>query len=452
MPVEALEDPDDEALIIGLVSGSLVDGIDAGLVAFKGSCESTVLELRHFSCLEYDRETQQRILDLFSYEEATVDKLCIMHAILGECFAEAALLVASESGIPIERVDAIGVWGHMMYHLPARTNPFEWRGQQLGSSLQIGDLSRIALRTGVTTIGDLAAGDLAAGGNGCPMTQLFNYITYRDSQRNRVVQNIGGIANGDLVPASGGLSAVFGFDTGPGNMVIDALVRHYTNGSETFDKDGHMASRGRVHGALLRTLLEEDGFLALPPPKAAGRETYGAAYLARILGLAEQFKVVPDDVVATATALTVEAIAFHYEKFFQPLCAIDEVIVGGGGARNQTLMNMLRDRLQCVVSTDEDYNIPGFARESMIVALLANETRLGHINHLPSVTGASTGTMNGVIAPGYRGRARREEIMACACTHASHCWVVVGRSCGRPVFAREICRLGLRGRWGVDGS
>jgi anhydro-N-acetylmuramic acid kinase len=388
-----------ERVVIGLVSGSSVDGIDAGLVTIKGTCERSALTLKHFVSVPFDATSRRQILDLFHYETATIDKIVVVHAIMGELFAEAALQVAAESGTPMSEVDVIGVWGQMMYHRPAHVAPFEWRGQQLGGNLQCCDLSRIALRTGVTTVGDVAAGDLADGGNGAPFTALLDYAMYHHPRQNRVVQNFGGIGNCNLLPAAGDVMSVVGFDTGPGNMVIDELVRQYTGGAEHFDRDGERAARGTVNRALLQELML-DAFIQAAPPKAAGREQYGAHFARHILQRAEELKLAADDVVATATVLTAEAVALNYRRHLMPICPIDEVIVGGGGALNQTLLKMLRERLDCTISTHDAHGNPSFAIEAMDMALIANETSLGHTNHVPRHTGGTHRTFMGLIAPG----------------------------------------------------
>ncbi len=389
----------DERLVIGLESGSSGDGIDAALVAIKGSCETASIELRHFVYMPFDEETRERLLELFDFSTATLDKLCVAHAIMGELFADAALLVCEEHGTPISEVECIGVWGQMAYHLPAKTAPFEWRGRQLGSVMRFGDLNRIAVRTSVPAIGDFPNADIAAGGNGAPLvTPLFDYALYHDPERNRVVQNIGGISNCNLLPATGGLAAVVGFDTGPGVMVIDGLVRHYTGGAEHFDRDGERAARGTVSDALVQELLQ-DPFIQKDPPKAAGWENFGAHFVRSIVEFAERERLSADDVVATATALTVESIALNYERHLP--AEIDEVIVGGGGANNPTLLTLLGDRLGCRVSTHEDYGTPSFAIEAMIEALTASELYLGHGNHAPAISGAEERTFVGMIAPGY---------------------------------------------------
>jgi anhydro-N-acetylmuramic acid kinase len=388
-----------ERLVIGLESGSSGDGIDAVLVAIKGSCETASIELKHFVYMPFDEETHRQLQELFDFKTSTLDKLCVAHAIMGELFADGALLVCEEHGTPISSVECIGVWGQMAAHLPAKTAPFEWRGRQLGSVMRFGDLNRIAVRTGVPAIGDFPNADIAAGGNGAPLvTALFDYAMYHDPERNRVVQNIGGIGNCNLLPASGGLAAVVGFDTGPGVMAIDGLVRHYTKGAERFDRDGERAARGTVNVALLAELMQEP-FIQMDPPKAAGWENYGAHFVRGIVEWAEREGLSIDDVVATGTALTAESIALNYERHLP--ATIDEVIVGGGGASNPTLLAMLADRLGCKVSTHEDYGVPSAAIEAMIEALTASELYLGHGNHAPAISGADTPTYVGMIAPGY---------------------------------------------------
>jgi anhydro-N-acetylmuramic acid kinase len=392
----------EERLIVGLMSGSSLDGIDAALVSVKGCCDTATVELRHSICLDFDTETRDSMLALFDYESATVDKLCVMHAVLGECFAEAVLEVAASSGTPLEEIALVGAWPVMMYHLPGRSNPFTWRDKSLGACLQLGDLNRVAERTGITTVGSFCSRDLAAGGNGAPLTGLGDFVLYRDPEKNRVVQNIGGIANANLVPAGGDLESIIGFDTGPGNMVIDGLVRHYSGGTDHYDKDGQIAARGKVNAAILETLLQ-DPFVALSPPKAAGRENYGEEFLRNLIRLVEASAISSEDAIATATAFTAESIALSYRRFFEPSHRIDEVIVGGGGARNPTLMRMLQERVSSPVRTDDDFGIPSFIKEAMYMALLANETTRGHANNAPSVTGARESVVMGAIYPG-RGR------------------------------------------------
>jgi anhydro-N-acetylmuramic acid kinase len=399
----------DERLVVGLGSGSSLDAVDAALIGIRGSCETASVQLKHFVSVPFDSDTRARMLELFEYDRSTVDKLCVMHAVMGELFAEAALRVCDEHGTPMAGVECIGVWGQMTYHMPAHSLPFEWRGRKLGSSLQIGDLNRIAVRTGVPVIGDTANADIAAGGNGAPTPPLLDYALYAHPELNRAVQNVGGIANFNFIPAGGGFETVSGVDTGPGVMIIDALVRHYTDGAELFDRDGERAARGTVSRTLLDELMQEP-YIQLPPPKAAGREQYGSHLVREIVERAKELGLAEDDVVATATSLTVESVALNLERWAYPTArgasgTLDEMIVGGGGALNPTMLRMFAERLGCKVSRHEDYGVPSFALEAMIEAMVASETFIGHATHIPWHTGAAHPVFAGMIAPGYGGSA-----------------------------------------------
>ena len=388
-----------ERLIVGMMSGSSVDGIDAALVHVEGCCENTSFELVDFVCRSFAPEEKSAILGLFDYEGSTVDRVCLMNAVLGEYFAQAAEAVWRHAGLLASAIDAIGVWPQMVYHLPGRSNPQDILGFHTGACLQLGDLNVIAERTGVNTIGSFCERDIAAGGNGAPLTGLGDYIVYHHPERNRIVQNIGGIANGNLVPATGGLEAVVGFDTGPGNMVVDEVVRRLSNGSLEYDRDGTMALAGTVNDELLAEGLR-DPFIQQDPPKAAGRENFGEAFTRAFMSRGERLGLSGNDLVATATALTVEAIVLNYERHLAPRAPIHEVIVGGGGALNPAMLTLLRRRLDPIpVAVDDDYGVSSFAKEAIYMAFIANEAIMGHPNNVPSVTGARTPVVMGLIAP-----------------------------------------------------
>ena len=389
----------DERLIVGLMSGSSLDGVDAALVSTRGCCDNLTFRLEAFECIPFDAATRAELLALYDYETATVDKVCIANAVLADWFADAAGQAVASGKRLLADTDLIGVWPQMVYHLPTRTNPFTWRGQDRGACLQLGDISAIAERTGVTTVGGFCARDLAAGGNGAPLTGFGDFAVFRHPGKGRVIQNIGGIANANFIPRDAQRSDVMGFDTGPGNMVIDAVVSVVTGGEHRYDPDGQMAARGTADRQLLAALMDNP-FISKEPPKAAGREDFGAGYLRYVLAEAQERGVSGDDLVATVTALTVESIASSYERFFQPRGEVDEVIVGGGGARNRTLLALLRDRLQCPVMVDDDLGVPSFAKEALYMALLANETVRGHANNFPSVTGARRDVVMGLVALG----------------------------------------------------
>jgi anhydro-N-acetylmuramic acid kinase len=388
-----------EHLVIGLMSGSSCDGIDAALVRVTGCCAQARAELVGFITEPFSDEEKARIFELFDPVRGTVDKITLMNAALGELFAQSVETLLGETGVDRSEVSLIGVWPQMVYHFPGRSNPQQILGRTLGACLQLGDLNVIAERTRITTIGDFCARDIAAGGNGAPLTGLGDHVLYHHPERNRAIQNIGGIANVNLVPAEGGLDQVIGFDTGPGNMVIDAVVRHLTGGELHYDRDGELAAAGAPHRDLVHRFLQ-DPFIQQDPPKAAGRENFGEQFAEAFLAAARELALSDADTVASATALTVEAIALAYERHLLPVAAIDEVIVGGGGALNPTLMRMLRERVAPIpVAVDEDYDIPSFAKEAIYLALAANESARGHANNVPSVTGASRPVVMGLIAP-----------------------------------------------------
>lgn len=392
-----------ERLIVGIMSGSSLDGIDAALVRVRGCCESTRWELVDFLYEPFEAGAKAYLWELFDRDRATVEKVTLANAILGEYIADACEGVWRKAGLAASDVDLLSVWPQMVDHVPARMNPRTVLGLTLGGCLQLGDLNTVAERTGVNVVGSFCQRDIAAGGNGSPLTGLGDFIVYHDPNRNRIVQNIGGIANANLVPAVGGLEAVVGLDTGPGNLLIDDVVRSVTNGASEYDRDGAMAGAGTVDPTLLAETLQHP-FIQRQPPKAAGREDFSEAWAARFLARGRTLGLTDSDLVATATAVTVESIALNHERHLHPLAAVDEVIVGGGGASNATMVRMLRDRLAPIrVSVDEDHGVPSFAKEAIYMAFLGNEVVMGHPNNVPSVTGAHRAVTMGVIALGMPG-------------------------------------------------
>jgi anhydro-N-acetylmuramic acid kinase len=387
-----------ERLIVGIMSGSSLDGVDAALVRIRDCCEKTSWDLVDFHFQPFEREAKERLFELFDYKRAGVIEVTLMNAVLGEYIAEACRTVWEHAGLRPDDIDALAVWPQMIFHQPGRMAPQRVLGFDLGACLQLGDLNTIAERTGVNVIGAFCQRDIAAGGNGSPLTGLGDYVVYHHPERNRVVQNIGGIGNANLVPAGGGVADVFGFDTGPGNMLIDAVVRYVTGGMREFDEDGVMAARGTPSRELVEETLKEP-FIQHEPPKAAGWEDFGTSFRDAFLERGSTLGLSDEDLVATATAVTVESIALGHVRWLQPRARVDEVICGGGGALNPTLMRMLRERLAPIpVAVDEDYGVPSFAKEAIYMAFLANETIMGHPNNVPSVTGAGRGVVMGLIA------------------------------------------------------
>jgi len=312
--------------------------------------------------------------------------VCRMNFTLGELFASAALRLIAEAGLRPDEVDLIGSHGQTIWHEP---KPVEAGGVISRSTLQIGEPAVIAERTGVVTVADFRVRDVAAGGQGAPLVPYFDYCLLRSDRKSRAVQNIGGIGNVTYLPAGCGLSQVLAFDTGPGNMIIDALCAQFFG--RPYDRDGEIAASGRVSPALLAELMAHP-YLAERPPKTTGRELFGVQF-AR--DLAERTGLAPADLVATATAFTAHSIAGAYRRF---LGRVDEVIVGGGGARNPVLMRMLSEALpEAAVMTHEAVGIDSDAKEAIAFALLANDCILGLSTNVPGATGGRPAILGKVL-------------------------------------------------------
>jgi anhydro-N-acetylmuramic acid kinase len=273
-------------------------------------------------------------------------------------------------------------------------------GIKIRSTLQIGEPSVIAERTGITTVADFRPRDMAAGGEGAPLTPYLHYILFHNPNRPRLVVNIGGISNVTYLPRDSSLENILAFDAGPGNMLIDGIVLHRTNGRRAMDRGGAMARRGRVHGRLLSELLRHP-FLYHRPPKTTGRELFGLAMIERVVRRAKVLGLNQWDLLATVTAFTARSIAVAYGRFILPKGDVDEVIVGGGGTRNPTLMQFLQEAFGPIpVFTFEKFDLDSRALEAMAFALFAYGTMQGEPNNVPSATGAKRPVIMGKIVPG----------------------------------------------------
>lgn len=380
--------------VIGLMSGTSADGVDAALVEIEGhGLEVRVRVLAH-ATYPYETVLRTQILAASTPESSCVDLICHLNFALGECFAEAAIAVARLAGVPLAQIDLIGSHGQTIYHIPQASSVPPRRA----STLQIGEPCIIAERTGITTVADFRPRDMAVGGLGAPLAPYGHALLFADPQRPKLVQNIGGIANVTVL-ADSAPSDRLAFDTGPGNMLIDEAVRHFSGGQQHYDAGGEMAAQGRVHQELLATLLAHP-FITQPPPKATGREMFGQALLHTVLERASAFGLAPADVVCTCTAFTAASVLRNYERFIWPRCTIAEVIFCGGGVYNAELMRLLRDGVQpCVVTTPEAYGYPNEALEAILFALLAHATVHGQPANMPSATGAQRPVILGKIVP-----------------------------------------------------
>ncbi|MDQ3831973.1 MAG: anhydro-N-acetylmuramic acid kinase [Candidatus Tectomicrobia bacterium] len=387
-------------LVIGLMSGTSADGVDAALVQIEGSARSTRIRLHAFHTFAFPAGMREAILAASDPRTGTVHLLCRLNVALGEVFAEAALDLARKAGISIGAVDLIGSHGQTVQHLP---EPSPLSGHAIRSTLQLGEPSVIAERTGVMTVADFRPRDMAAGGEGAPLAPYAHYVLFGDAHRTRIVHNIGGISNVTVLPGGGGLAAVLAFDTGPGNMPIDGAIGRMTGGQEAFDKDGVRASCGRVHQPLVDELLAHP-FLRRPPPKSTGREAFGALFLDDVFVRGAELDVTGDDLIATLTAFTTATIVDAYQRFILPWYPTIESILCGGGSRNPTLRTWLRRELPEVEwLMCDDFGISADALEAVSFAVLAHETVCGHAANVPTATGAKRHVILGKVVPGRDG-------------------------------------------------
>lgn len=379
--------------IVGLMSGTSADGVTASLVEVEGNYTGTKVSLINYHTYPYDEHTRTLVFELFDLEKSNVEKICEANFLLGEVFAKAAVEVVKDSKLNLNEIDLIGSHGQTIYHIP--------KGKIVKkSTLQIGELAVIAERTGITTIGDFRKRDVAAGGDGAPLVPYVDFILFRSDKKSIIIQNIGGISNLTFLPSGCNEGEVVAFDTGPGNMVIDYLIKKYTAGKLNYDIDGQIASRGEVNKELLNYFMKNEYF-SLPPPKSTGREVFGSHFAETFALQGEKLGLKKEDIIATATALTAESIVKSYENFILDKETIDEVYISGGGLKNKTLVNMIRKRLpQIPVLPFDVLGFPSEARESVYFAILANEFVHGNKANLPNVTGASKRVLLGVLVPG----------------------------------------------------
>ncbi|EGL16065.1 MULTISPECIES: anhydro-N-acetylmuramic acid kinase [unclassified Paenibacillus] len=386
---------EEEVIAIGLMSGTSLDGIDAAVVRINGSGLDTRLELLHFHSRPYDDALREKLKDLCSVARSDVALVCGMNVFLAERMAEAALEAVREAGLTMDRIGFIASHGQTVWHIPEgdAADPYLVR-----STLQLGDLSVLAKRTGVPVVGDFRPADMAVGGQGAPLVPYGDLILFRHETKGRLLQNIGGIGNCTVLPPQAGPSDVFAFDTGPGNMVIDQVVYQLSGGRHSYDESGSWAAQGRTDEGLVADAMTHPYF-RVKPPKSTGREVFGKAYAADFIARAKALGLADADIVATATAFTARTIAEGCRRFVFPRCRVDEVIVSGGGAHNRTLLSMLAELLPDQhVTTSGAFGVHDDAKEAVIFALLGNDFLRGIPNNLPSATGAARPTVMGKLA------------------------------------------------------
>ncbi len=415
-------------IVIGLMSGTSVDGIEAAVVRLSGTPPTLAWEVLGHSHRSFAPELRSEIFACFRPETGSVDRLCRLNFALGRAFGAAALDAAREAGLAMSQIDLIGSHGQTLWHEPPVNG--------MGSTLQLGEPAVIAEMTGVPVVSNFRTRDMAAGGQGAPLVPLADWLLLSHPTKIRAAQNIGGIANVTYLPPVSATESqrktlghgkhglhgiprknseenprssvqsvsknsfetalgVFAFDTGPGNMLIDEAARQATDGRWDYDRDGGLARNGQVDESLLAEWLSEP-YYQQKPPRTTGRELFGRQRAIEYWSQATRRGLNPEDIVATLTALTVRSIEHAYRAFLPALP--DEIIVSGGGARNQTLMAMLAERLSPArVTTSAEFGLGIEAKEAVAFAVLAYETWHKRPGNIPAATGAERAVVLGSI-------------------------------------------------------
>jgi anhydro-N-acetylmuramic acid kinase len=372
-------------MVAGVMSGTSADGVDVAIVRISRRGESLQLEPQAHASYPYPARVRTAVLAAMNAESARVADLARLNWRLGEIYADA--IERTLKSHPV-KLDLVGCHGQTLYH---QGRPAAFLGSRLACTWQAGEPAVIAARLHVPIVSDFRPADIAAGGQGAPLVPLLDALLFRDAKRARVLQNLGGIANLTAIPAAADFAAVLAFDTGPANMVIDALMQTLLD--RRYDRDGRVAARGRVLEPVLRANMKHPFFCAAPP-KSAGREEFGRDFSARFLAECRKARGNAEDAVATATALTADSICDAYRRFVAPRFGKSSVdyILSGGGAKNATLFRMLDERLTplgCTLTTSDAAGIRVEAKEAIAFALLAYQTMHHLPGNLPSATGAS---------------------------------------------------------------
>jgi anhydro-N-acetylmuramic acid kinase len=384
--------------VIGMMSGTSADGIDVALASISGAPPKLRAKLEGHYHASFPRQVREAILRLANGAATTTAEISQLNFLLGEEFASAAIAACAKWRIPMRKIALIGSHGQTIFHQGMPTEFLASR--HIASTLQIGEPSIIAERTGVTTIADFRPADMAAGGHGAPLVPFVDYLLYRSAKMGRVALNIGGIANVTVIPAGARPGDVFGFDTGPGNMIVDALVEKITRGRQGYDKGARIGAKGQVIPSVLEKMLR-DPYLRMRPPKTAGREQFGAAYAADLLSSARKHRVRPEDLVRTATIFTALSIVGAFRQFVLPRTKVRQVIVAGGGTKNPLIMAQLQAALREIeIVPSSEFGIAAEAKEAFAFAILAYEAFHGRANNLPSATGAKHSVVMGKLVHG----------------------------------------------------
>lgn len=386
-------------IVAGVMSGTSGDGINVALLRMAGSGLHTRFRLLEHRQYAYPRDVRRAVLAAMNARSASVAELARLNFLLGELYAEAIQKTLRRA--KLKAVDLVGCHGQTIYHQGENA---AFLGRKIAATWQTGEAAVVAARVGAPVVSDFRPADMAAGGKGAPLVPFLDYLVYRDRRVGRIVQNLGGIANLTAIPAGAGPEEVIAFDTGPGNMVIDALMERLYG--QPYDRGGHVAARGQVLEDVLAKLLRHS-FFGRRPPKTTGREEFGREFVARLMRLGRGAR--KQDLVATATALTARSIGIALRRLVFATEAqrhrekkgYKDFVVSGGGARNRTLVRMIAKEvgaLGLTVRRSDDFGVPSEAKEAVAFAVLAYQTWLRQPGNVPSATGAKRAVVLGKVS------------------------------------------------------
>ncbi len=376
-----ITDPASERILVGVMCGTSGDGISVGIVGTKGGGRNRQVRVLRHEVIPYPAKAREQLFRLFPPQRFSASELAVTHRLFGQLIGDAVVAVTSRAGFESGDITAVVSQAPTLIHTPPK-------GGEDGIHIEIGEPAVIAEIVGVPVVADLRPSDVAAGGHGAPLSAYADWVLFAHPVRSRAVQNIGGIANVTFLPPDPGLEDVVAFDTGPGNMVIDAVVQALSGGKKAYDERGAWASRGAVHRGLIEWMMRHP-YLAGPIPKTSGREDFGQPFADETCSAAAAMGVSDDDLVATVTAFTVECIALHYARDLEPRGGVDEVVLYGGGVHNATLVDMLRSRLHPTpIRFHDEFGISGDAREAVTWVILGDETLAGRPANVPAASGA----------------------------------------------------------------
>ena len=381
-------------LVMGMMSGTSADGIDVALAEISGAPPKLRTRLVAHASRRMADILRKEVLRIAEGAACTSGEISQLNFRLGMAFADAALGACKELRVALSRVELIGSHGQTIFH---QGRPVSFLGRSTASTLQIGEPAVIAAETGIPTVGDFRVTDMAVGGQGAPLVPYADYLLYADEKLGRVSLNLGGIGNLTVLPAGAKPSQVVAFDSGPGNMLMDALVWHFTRKKLRFDRGARLARQGVTNAKVLKELLR-DPYLRLGPPKSTGREYYGRAYFQELLRMGKKFGAGPNDLIRTTTEFTVASVVDALKRFVLRKTKVQQLIVSGGGAKNPLIMAQLTAALAPMeVLPSSKLGVPEEAKEAYAFALLAYETWHRRPGNLPSATGADKAVVLGKI-------------------------------------------------------